>query len=76
MLQILKRNPMAALIAVVMHLLIILFMVVGVDWLEKPKQPKSNVEVVQARVVNEAKVREQVQKLKEEDKRKQDEQLS
>ena len=51
MFQILKRNPQAMAIAVLMHLVIIGFLVIGVDWLEKPKQPKVNVDVVKARVV-------------------------
>ena len=42
----------AAVIAVLMHLVIIAFLIVGVDWLEKPRQPKSAVEVIQARVVD------------------------
>ena len=50
MFQIVKRNPLAAVMAVVMHVAIIAFMLVGVDWLEKPRQPKTNVQVVQAKV--------------------------
>ncbi|PLY15673.1 MAG: cell envelope integrity protein TolA [Sedimenticola sp.] len=76
MLQILKRNPMAALIAVLMHLVIILFMVVGVDWLEKPQQPKSNVEVVQARVIDQSKVVEEAQRLKQADDEKKQQQAA
>ncbi len=66
--QIIKRNPMAVVLAVTMHLLIITFMLVGVDWLEKPTQPKSNVEVVQARVVDQAKVAAEVERLKKDEK--------
>ncbi|WXG57802.1 MAG: cell envelope integrity protein TolA [Candidatus Sedimenticola sp. (ex Thyasira tokunagai)] len=65
MIEIFKRNPAAVAIALVMHLVIVLFMLVGVDWLKKPQQPKSVVEVVQARVVDQAKVNAEVEKLKQ-----------
>ena len=65
MFQILKRNPTAGIFAVLMHIAIIAFLVVGVDWLEKPQQPKSNVEVVQARVIDASRVAAEVEKLKQ-----------
>lgn len=65
MFQILKQNPVAAVFAVLMHLAIILFLVVGVDWLKKPEQPAGQVEVVQARVVDAAKVDAEVRKLQQ-----------
>ena len=84
MFQIVKRNPRAAVIAVLMHLVIIAFLIVGVDWLEKPKQPKSGVEVIQARIVDreelkalnkeEAKLTEQKRLAELEKKRKTQEQ--
>ncbi len=64
MFAILKRNPLAAAIAIAMHLVIILLMVFGVDWLEKPQAPKFKVDVVQARVVDAAKVDAEVERLK------------
>lgn len=71
MLQIVKRNPLAAVMAVAMHVAIIAFMLVGVDWLEKPKQPKSNVQVVQAKVIDQSRIDAEVAKLKQaEDKKK------
>jgi len=70
MFQIVKRNPLAAVLAVLMHVVIIAFMVVGVDWLEKPKPIKSRVEVVQAKVIDQAKVDAEVAKLKEAEKKK------
>lgn len=70
MFQIVKRNPLAAVLAVLMHVVIIAFMVVGVDWLEKPKPIKSTVEVVQAKVIDQAKVDAEVAKLKEAEKKK------
>ncbi len=65
MFQILKQNPVAAVFAVLMHLAIILFLLVGVDWLKKPEPTVGQVEVVQARVVDAAKVDAEVQRLKQ-----------
>ena len=65
MLQLIKENPKAALAALLMHLLIVLFLIVGVDWLETPKPVTSGVEVVQARVVDQALVTAEVEKLKQ-----------
>jgi colicin import membrane protein len=70
MFAILKRNPLAAAIAIVMHLGIILLMVFGLDWLEKPQPPKLKVDVVQARVVDAAKVDAEVKRLKQAEKDK------
>jgi colicin import membrane protein len=68
--SILKRNPLAAAIAIAMHLAIILLMVFGLDWLEKPQAPKFKVDVVQARVVDAAKVDAEVKRLKQAEKDK------
>ncbi len=65
MFQILKRNPRAAITAAVMHLAIIILLVVGVDWLKDPEQAKIKVDVVKARVVDEARVAAEVEKLKQ-----------
>lgn len=67
MLQIIKENPRAALIALLMHLAIILFMIVGVDWLEQPQPARSTVEVVQARVVDQSQIDAQLENLKREE---------
>ncbi len=84
--QIFRRNPKAAIIAISMHIGIIVFMLIGVDWLERPKRAKSNVEVVKARVIDSAKVAAEVEKLKkaaeqkrqkqEEAKRKEEKQIT
>lgn len=76
MFQILKRNPTAGVFAVLMHIAIIAFLIVGVDWLEKPKQPKSNVEVVQARVIDASRVAAEVEKLKQADIKRKEERAS
>lgn len=71
MFSILKRNPLAAAIAIVMHLAIILLMIFGLDWLEKPQAQKFKVDVVQARVVDAAKIDAEVERLKQTEKTKQ-----
>ncbi len=72
MFAIIKRNPMAAVIAVLMHVAILLFMIVGVDWLVPPKPPRSDVQVVQARVVDPERVAAEMARLKRaEEQRKQ-----
>jgi colicin import membrane protein len=48
-------------------------MVVGVDWLEKPKPIKSTVEVVQAKMIDQARIDAEVAKLKEAEKKKESE---
>ncbi|MCP3672289.1 MAG: cell envelope integrity protein TolA [Gammaproteobacteria bacterium] len=72
MLAILKRNPLAAAIAVIMHLAIILLMVFGLDWWEQPELKKYKPEVVQARVVDAAKVDAEVKRLKQVEKNRQE----
>jgi len=68
--QILKRNPLAAAIAIIMHLAIILLMIFGLDWWEQPEPKKYNVDVVKARVVDAAKVDAEVKRLKQAEKTK------
>jgi colicin import membrane protein len=70
MFEILKTNPLAAAIAIGMHLLIILLMIFGLDWLEKPQQNIPKVNVVQATVIDASKVDAEVKKLKLEDENK------
>ncbi len=65
--DILKRNPAAVLIAVAMHVAIIAFMLVGVDWLEKPVQPKSKVDIVQAKMIDQSRIDAEIAKLKKAD---------
>ncbi len=70
MFQILKTNPLAAAIAIGMHLIIILLMIFGLDWLEKPEQNLPKVNVVQATVIDASKVDAEVKKLKLADENK------
>jgi colicin import membrane protein len=57
--DLLRRNPLAAVLAVLMHAVILAFFVVGVDWRKPPTPVRQNVEVVQARVVDEAQLQAQ-----------------
>ncbi len=72
MFQILKRNPLAAAIAIIMHLAIILLMIFGLDWWEQPEPKKYKPEVVQARVVDAAKVDAEVKRLQQAEKSRQE----
>ncbi len=49
--DLLRRNPLAVVLAVVMHLAILVFLAVGVDWWRTPKPIASDVQVVQARLI-------------------------
>ncbi len=71
--EIIKRNPTAMVIAVAMHLALILLMLFGTDWWETPTQPKLNVQVVQARLIDEKVVAAEVEKLKQSDAKREKE---
>lgn len=64
--EIIKRNPKAFMMAVAMHLVLIFFLVVGVDWLEDPKVGRPPVNVIQAKVISEDKVAAEAQQIKQE----------
>jgi colicin import membrane protein len=70
MFSILKNNPLAAAIAIGMHLAIILLMIFGLDWWEKPEAKRFKANVVQATVIDAAKVDAEVKKLKLADEKK------
>lgn len=70
MFSILKNNPLAAAIAIGMHLVIILLMIFGLDWWEKPEAKRFKANVVQATVIDAAKVDAEVKKLKLADENK------
>jgi colicin import membrane protein len=70
MFQILKNNPLAAAIAIGMHLAIILLMVFGLDWWEKPEAKRFKANVVQATVIDASKVDAEVKRLKLADENK------
>ncbi len=70
MFSIFKNNPLAAAIAIGMHLVIILLMIFGLDWWEKPEQKRFKANVVQATVIDAAKVDAEVKRLKLADENK------
>lgn len=76
MFQILKNNPLAAAIAIGMHLAIILLMIFGLDWWEKPEPKRFKANVVQATVIDASKVDAEVKKLKLADENKKQKKIS
>lgn len=50
--ELFKRNPKAVGLAVAMHLVLILLLIFGLDWLVPPKDQRPAVTVVQAKVVD------------------------
>ena len=60
-----KRNPVAFASAVILHILILLFLLFGVDWISKPKQVTPKVAVVQAHTVDASKLAAELNKLKQ-----------
>lgn len=76
MFQIIRNNPIAAAIAIGMHLAIILLMIFGLDWWEKPEPTKFKANVVQATVIDASKVDAEVKKLKLADEKKKKKKLN
>ncbi len=52
--QLLRNNPLALVLAILFHLGLIAFLVIGVDWKQKPARHKGDGQVIQARVVTPA----------------------
>ena len=71
MLSVIKRNPVAAFLALLLHLLIIAYLVFGIDWSSSPKAVTPKAQVVQAKVVDAAKVEAEMKKLRQAEARKQ-----
>jgi colicin import membrane protein len=53
MLELFRRNPVALLLALLMHILIVLMMVFGLDWLSPPKPRVGQAVPVQATLIHE-----------------------
>jgi colicin import membrane protein len=66
MLELFKRNPKAVSLAVAMHLVLILLLIFGLDWLVPPKDQRPAVNVVQARVVDASAVAAEAERLETE----------
>ena len=60
-----KRSPVAVMMAVILHILIVVFLLYGVGWIDKPKQAKPKVAVVQAHTVDASKLEAELNKLKQ-----------
>ena len=58
MLGVLKRNPFSVMLALLLHILILFFLVFGVDWDKKPKPIASKANVVQAHTIDLDKISE------------------
>ena len=71
MFAVLRQNPLALTLAVLLHLGLLAFLVIGVDWQEKPKALPANAQVVQARVVDQAAVEAERNKLREAERQRQ-----
>ena len=65
MLAVLKQNPLALLLAVVLHLLLAVFLVVGVDWQDKPKGVPATANVVQAKVIDAKQLQTEIDRIKQ-----------
>lgn len=52
------------MLAAAMHLVLLMFLVVGVDWLKDPVVAQPKVEVVQAKVIDEQRIKEESERLK------------
>ncbi|MEO5343248.1 MAG: cell envelope integrity protein TolA [Gammaproteobacteria bacterium SHHR-1] len=71
MLDLLKRSPRAFALALLMHLLLIIFLLLGVDWLVQPEVYRPQVEVVQAKVVDEGRIAAEAARLRQEQEKRQ-----
>ncbi|MEO6696911.1 MAG: cell envelope integrity protein TolA [Gammaproteobacteria bacterium] len=67
MLKTLRNNLRALSLAILVHVALIVMMVIGLDWKLKPQQPAGEPKVIQATVVDEAKVQAEMEKLKQQD---------
>ncbi len=63
--ELIKRNPLAAFLAVLMHLLLLGFMIVGVDWLKRPHPIRPSGDLVQAHVVDAQQVQAEADRLRQ-----------
>ncbi len=68
--QVIRRNPFAAFLALIMHLALVIWLVFGIDWQAAPPSPRPQVETVEARVVDAEKINAEVEKLRAAEARK------
>ncbi len=55
--QLLRNNPLALLLAILFHIGLIAFLIVGIDWKQKPAVQRGDGPVIQARIVEPAQPR-------------------
>lgn len=70
MFELLKNNPLAVLVSALVHLLVVVFMVVGMQWQVVPEKKHRQVDVVQARVVDESQLQSEIKKQQEKKQQK------
>lgn len=58
MLSIIKRNPLAVTLAILLHLAIVLYLIFGLEWELFPQKARPKVNVVQAHAVDEQQLRD------------------
>ncbi|MBA1330541.1 hypothetical protein QQ73_04975, partial [Candidatus Endoriftia persephone str. Guaymas] len=51
MFSVVKRNPVAVLLALLLHLALGFFLLFGMEWDDKPQRPRTSAPVVQAKAV-------------------------
>lgn len=74
MLSVIKRNPVSVVLAILLHILIVVFLIYGFDWskLRKPASPKANVvqaHTVDAKQLDQAKEKEKAAERKKQKQR-------
>lgn len=70
---VIRRNPLAAFLALVLHLLLAGFLIFGVDWWQDPVRPAAKAPPVQARVIDSQKLLEEQRRKAEAEQRQRDE---
>lgn len=70
--QIIKSYPLAALAAVMVHVLLILILMINIDWPSDKASPgkQTDVEVIEARAVSEQQLAEREQRIREAERQK------
>lgn len=66
MFDLFKRNPKAVSLAVAMHLVLILLLIFGLDWLVPPKDQRPAVNIVKAQVVDASAVAAEAKRIEDE----------
>ena len=65
MFAVIKRNPLAAGLAIALHLALVALLIFGVDWWREPVRPKPPANLVQAQAVDARQLEAEVEKQKQ-----------